>query len=73
MIDIARRMRWDPDQLTDADVIRASAQPRRPDHRIPATTKPDPSDGGDRAPTPHAQPMPLPGRTALSAGCPVAS
>lgn len=34
MIDIARRMRWDPDQLIDSDVIRASAHPKRPDHRV---------------------------------------
>ena len=71
MIDIARRMRWDPDQLTDADVIRASAHPKRPDHRVPASTRPRTSH--DTAAAPAPSPAPHPARTRAAAGCPIAT
>ncbi|MDP1878439.1 MAG: hypothetical protein Q8M17_12885 [Actinomycetota bacterium] len=62
MIDIARRMRWDPDQLTDADTIRAAAQPRRPDHPTPQPT-----------PQPVQQPVVAAARAAAAGLSPVGS
>ena len=72
MIDIAHRRRWDPDQLTDADTIRAAAQPTRPEHRVP-TTAPDHGARIDDAPAPPVEQVPAPTRTAIAAGCPIAS
>ncbi len=62
MIDIARRMRWDPDQLTDADTIRAAAQPRRPDHAA-----------GQPTAQPAQQPAGATARTAAAGLSPVGS
>jgi hypothetical protein len=72
MIDIARRMRWDPDQLTDSDVIRASAHPKRPDHRVPATTGMLPRTGEHTATAPRID-APVPAPVRVAAGCPIAT
>jgi hypothetical protein len=34
MVEIARKMRWDPWLLTDPDIIRASVRPRDPRHDL---------------------------------------
>jgi hypothetical protein len=73
MIDIARRMRWDPVQLTDSDVIRASAHPKRPDHRVPATTGVQVRTGDHAAVAPRIDAPPVPAPVRVAAGCPIAT
>ena len=68
MIDIARRMRWDPDQLIDSDVIRASAHPKRPDHRVPPTDAVRDSSLVDAGGP--GRPAPEPARARVAARCP---
>jgi hypothetical protein len=72
MIDIARRMRWHPDQLTDSDVIRASGHPKRPDHRVP-TAPVGARTSSETGRTPQVELTPPPSRAQVAAGCPVAT
>jgi hypothetical protein len=52
VVEIARKMRWDPDQLADPDAIRASIKPRDP-----RLGPPDPSPAPEPRPCPAARRM----------------
>jgi hypothetical protein len=72
MIRIARQMRWDPDELTDSDVIRASAVPNR-NYGGSATGNTEPLLAGPHRPRDSPPQSPVAVTHGTPRSCPAAS